>query len=515
MARVRSMSSFSKPPPAAVRYNDWRRLNVPPADAVIPSAPVSVIVPYYEAPEALARTLAALETQDWPRGLFEVVIVDDGSRVPPERPRNTPLDVTVVRQEDRGFGLARARNTGVRTATHDVLLFLDGDMLPGAGWIAAHARWHQAVSGVLTLGFRTHVAVDDVTAAAIRERSVPLRELFVDTPAEKPWREDILARTRELTSRHDDLFMAMVGANFGIRRDLYDLAGGFDESFMRWGGEDNEFAYRVSIRGGVLVPVRDAHAWHQGRLEEKEEKRKRASALRQAPKLAHLIAHAACRPDQPGRGYAVPQHVVTVAAADLPAGRVARTTTTVLADRVHDLVVRIDLPAGDERLPFLRDAFGPDPRVHFAPAGCNPLDEFPASPFQVEIPAGAPFSPGIVHRLRRELGPAVSAAAALDDGARISIARAWALHRARRTGRSAADFGDVIAIPPRRLRISAERVSHGGAPRRRLPRHAALVRRVLSRLGDVRTPRQALWLLEWPWAALRWRAARLVRQRPG
>ena len=506
------MSSSSKPPLAAVRYNDWRRLRVPPAVA---SAPVSVIVPYYEAPEALARLLAALETQDWPRRLFEVVVVDDGSRVPLTRPRDTPLDVTVVRQEDRGFGLARARNTGVRAAAHDVLLFLDGDMLPEAGWIAAHARWHQAVSGVLTLGFRTHVTVDGVTAAAVRERSVPLRELLGGPLPEKGWRERLMATTRELTSRHDNLFQAMVGANFGIRRDLYELAGGFDGSFVRWGAEDVEFSFRVFTRGAVLVPVRDAHAFHQGLKEREEVRRKNASALRQAPKLAHLIAHPAHRSAQPGRCYAVPQHVVTIAAAaDLPASRVARTTATVLADRVHDFVVRIDLPEDDERLPVLRDAFGPDPRVHFAPAGRNPLDEFPASPFHVEVPAGAAFSPGILHRLRRNLGPAVSLAAALDNGARVSITRAWALHRARRTRRAAADFGDVISIPPWRLRVSAARISRC-ALRQRLAQQEARVRKALARLAAVRTPRQAWWFLEWLWGALRGRVAGLARPRTG
>ena len=33
--------------------------------------PVSVVVPYYAAPAELARTLAALEGQTYPAGLFE------------------------------------------------------------------------------------------------------------------------------------------------------------------------------------------------------------------------------------------------------------------------------------------------------------------------------------------------------------------------------------------------------------------------------------------------------------
>ena len=511
--RVYHAGSMTAPLPASVRYNDWRRINIPPPEAITPALPVSVIVSCYEAPESLARTLAALETQNWPHELFEVVIVDDGSRLPLEPPRRTPLNVTVVRQEDRGFGLARARNTGVRTAAHDILLFLDGDMLPEVEWIAAHARWHHAASGILTLGFRAHVAVGEVTAAAIRERSGPIAGLFADRPTGESWREDILARTCDLTSRHDDLFIAMVGANFGIRRDIYELTGGFDESFTRWGLEDTEFAYRVFTRGGILVPVRDAFAAHQGRLEEHKD-RKRASLQRQGAKVAHLIAHPAYRDARPGRIFATPQFVVRIDAADLPADRVVGATETVLADRVHDLIVRIDLPAGDDRLAFLRDAFGPDPRVR---VGCGPpvLDQFPASPFHIEVPAGATFSPGIVRRLRRELGPAVSAAAVLRDGSRVAITRAWALHRARRTGQSAGDFGDVIAIPPWRLRVSVARTPGGSAVLRRLRRAAPRVRRALSRLTDVRTPRQASWFLESLWAALRWRASRLAKSRRG
>ena len=458
------------PPPACVRYNDWRQLDVPSRDTFRPSRPVSVIVSYYEAPEALALTLAALEGQSWPRDLFEVVIVDDGSRVPLQRPRSTPLNVEVVHQEDRGFGLARARNTGVRVASHDILLFLDGDMLPEAGWIAAHARWHHAASGILTAGFRAHVAVEDVGAATIRGRSGTLKDLFAGRPADGSGVEAHMARTRELTSRDDDPFRAVVGANFGMGRDLYELVGGHDESFSRWGAEEREFAYRVFTRGGVIVPVRDAFAWHQGRIGADRD-RKLRSLGRQRPKIAHLIAHAAYRDSKPGRTFLVPQFVVTIETADVAADRIAQTTETVLADPVHDLLVRIELPEGDHRLAFLEDQFGPDPRVRVRPLA-SALDEFPATPFHVAVRAGVAFAPGIVHRLRRELGSAVSATAFLSDRFTVSITRAWALHRARRTGRSATDFGDAIAVAPRTLRT-------GNHPVRDFLRYSLRAKRVV------------------------------------
>ena len=141
------------PKPTSVRYNDWSQVAVEPLDTFVPTMPVSVIVPYYQtSAETLARTLAALEGQTCPRNLFEVVIVDDGSEPPLSRPRPTPLNVKVVRQERCGFGIARARNTGARAAAHDILLFLDSDMLVEADWIAAHARWHHVVSDAVTLG---------------------------------------------------------------------------------------------------------------------------------------------------------------------------------------------------------------------------------------------------------------------------------------------------------------------------------------------------------------------------
>ena len=484
------------PPPACVRYNDWRRIEPASPGRFRPAFPVSVIVPYHEAPRALALTLAALEVQTWPRELFEVVIVDDGSDPPLKRPA-TPLPVTVARQERRGFALARARNTGARTAAHDILLFLDGDMLPEAGWIAAHARWHHAAADVLTLGFRAYVGMDGVRPETIRDRPGSLQELFAGRPADPSLAEPHLARTRDLTSKADDLFRVMVGANFGIRRELYEAAGGFDESFTSYGSEDVEFAYRVYTRGAVLIPAREAFAWHQGRWADDRE-RKDALVRLQRAKIAHLVAHHEFRDARPGRFFQVPQYVVTIEPACLPENRVVSLTETILADRAHDLVVRIDLPEDDARLPGLRRQFDPDPRVRVAPA-LPALDEFPAAPFHVTVPSGAVFARGLVRRLRGEIGVAAAAAAVLPDGSRVSIVRAWALHRARRTGREVAEFGDAVTIPARRLRIGSARPdgARGQELRRRL-------RDLHVRTGRIRTLRQAWQLLEQLAGASRW-----------
>ncbi len=470
------------PQPASVRYNDWRQVAVEPLDAFTPAMPVSVIIPHYQTPaETLDRTLAALERQTYPRDMFEVIIVDDGSEPPLERlPSATPLDVKIARQERRGFGAARARNAGAREAAHDILLFLDSDMLAEAGWMAAHARWHHAVSDVLTVGFYANVSVDDVEAEAIRRRTGTLRDMFSNRRVDPPWIDANMARTDYLTSKADDLFRVVISGNLGVGKGFFESTRGFDESLSRW--EDTEFGYRAYTRGGLLAPLPEAFAWHQGRwMEDRGAKDK--IYLSQRGKLAHRIAHPAFRAEQPGRAFETPRHVVSIDAGRCSASQIIAAVANILGDRTYDLAVRIEMPASDddhERLTLLRDEFGADQRVSVAPVR-SALDEFPASPFHIAIPAGVAFRRGVVHRLRAALGDAVTAAAALPDGSEASITRAWALHRARRAGGSLADFGDARTIPLKRLKPKKAGSAKYPSERDHL----------LAWMRDVRSPAQA------------------------
>jgi len=41
------------------------------------------------------------------------------------------------------------------------------------------------------------------------------------------------------------------GGSIAVRRDAYEAIGGFDEQFIGWGGEDNDFLDRAAVLGGV------------------------------------------------------------------------------------------------------------------------------------------------------------------------------------------------------------------------------------------------------------------------
>ena len=491
-----------------VRYNDWPAINVPSIDAFAPVLPVSVVVSYFEAPRELELAMAALERQTYPRKLFEVIVVDDGSAMPAKAPRNTPLNVRIVRQENRGFGLARARNNGARAATHELLVFLDGDMIPDARMLAAHARWHHVAGGVLTFGFRSRLPETDVDADRLRDHSGSLRELFGGAECD-PWRETRLRASRDLTSRGDNPFMAVLGCNFAIRKAFYEQVGGSDESFRRYGWEDTELAYRVHAHGGLLIPEREARSWHDARTESALRHQAQNIALQRA-KVAQRIPHEECRRTPPSGQfsiYAVPRHVVTVEGGGASPERIGGTVERILADPAGDLAVRVELgPAPSGRVSWLEDRFGPDPRVQIEPLR-PALDEFAATPFHLTVPAGGAFRPGLVAHLRRRLRSAVFATLPLPGRQTATIARGWALHRARCTGKPVASFGKVVTI---RRRPWVRLTPRGEARRAALAR---IARALDAETRSVRNARAAVRFLRWLLRRARLRRAEQARQR--
>ncbi len=469
-------------PFAAVKGNNWRKLPVSSIKDFKPTLQVSVVVAYYEAPEALALTMAALEGQTYPRELFEVVIVDDGSATPLVTPES-PLDVQVVHQEDLGFGLARARNTGANAAKGEVLIFLDCDMMSESAWIAEHARWHHAASDVLTLGFRRHVEVDGIDVAGVRDRSGTLEDLFEGRPWERPeWIEGHMIRTNDLCDEVDDIFRPVTGGNLGVSKTFYDLAGGYDESFTQWGAEDTEFGYRAYTRGAVLVPAREALCWHQGAGAAPSSAEKRSLELQRA-KISQLIAHRGFRKANPGRSFTVPQVLVLISlkrdgsesdTTDRSViDSVAQDTTqlqrsssihllsmveTLLGGSFHDLVIWIC--ADDSVSDWLQRTLDGDPRVRFGTTA-EALEAYGAASFHVHIPADVVVDFETVALLLRVLGTSTTAYVPLGENYEVRITRAWATHRQLRNAMALDELGSVVKATPHAVKVSIKGLADG------------------------------------------------------
>ncbi|SER82496.1 glycosyltransferase family 2 protein [Natrinema salaciae] len=124
---------------------------------------VSVIVPTYNRPERLVRSLESVADQTYER--LEVIVVDDGSETPatdvvaPVRDE-LPYEVTVIRH-DENRGANAARNTGIREASGEFLAFLDDDDEWNPSKVTRQVDAFQRASDDLGLVYTALRLVDD------------------------------------------------------------------------------------------------------------------------------------------------------------------------------------------------------------------------------------------------------------------------------------------------------------------------------------------------------------------
>jgi GT2 family glycosyltransferase len=205
----------------------------------------TVVVPTYERPNTLERTLESLIDQSVDS--YDIVVVDDGSTSPEQEAVLTRFAdedrVTVVRQSNQGP--AAARNRGWRETTADVVLFTDDDCEPPRNWIESLVS--EFDTGIAAVGgpLVPPASIADSNAVA---RFTRYRDRFAyDEPDEPTVGVKGLAVTGT--------------ANVAYRRSVLEEAGGFDESFPIAGGEDADLGRRVRALGYELafVPVPVVH----------------------------------------------------------------------------------------------------------------------------------------------------------------------------------------------------------------------------------------------------------------
>ena len=261
----------------AITANGWDRLDGVRPD---PLPTVSVIVVHFEQQPQLDRTLLALERQSYPRHLLEVIVVDDGSRTVP----TVPAGVRLLRQENRGFRAAAARNAGAGVAHGRILCFLDADTTPEPDYVMEVARLPSLATDAVTVGLRRHA---NLAAAPVDDRIE-----VVGPPLELPapeWLSRAYERTGDLLEVDHRSYRYLIGAVLACSRAFFDETGGFDESFTDYGGEDWEWGYRAWLAGAVFAHVRSAVAWHDGPewsarpdADNSRQRRKNGEALRLA-----------------------------------------------------------------------------------------------------------------------------------------------------------------------------------------------------------------------------------------
>lgn len=218
------------------------------AVATIGELRASIVIPTFNRCATLARVLDALGRQSAPPASFEVLVVSDGStdgtvdlcrRVATA----APYSLRLIEQSNAGPGAAR--NLGVREARAPLIVFLDDDVVPDEGLLAAHFAAHapDASDRVVAIG-----------------PLLPPRDTRLN--AWGAWEE------RTLCSQYDAMeaghwppsYYQFYTGNASVARHHILAAGGFDKAFRR--AEDIELGIRLEQAGCRFAFLPQARGWH-------------------------------------------------------------------------------------------------------------------------------------------------------------------------------------------------------------------------------------------------------------
>jgi glycosyltransferase involved in cell wall biosynthesis len=233
---------------------------------------ISVIVTTYNREDALDAVLRSLANQSDRN--FEIVIADDGSRADTARvvaswTSRVAIAVKHVWHQHDGFRGGEIRNRGIRASTGTLCIFLDGDCLARADFVATHRRL--AEPGWFVTGNRillSHELTEAVLAGGLAAETWNLGALVRENgrggvnrllPAVRlP-----LGILRKLPRRG---WQGAQTCNLAVARGDLDRIDGFDNSYTGWGLEDSDLVVRLLHAGIGRKDGRFAigvlHLWH-------------------------------------------------------------------------------------------------------------------------------------------------------------------------------------------------------------------------------------------------------------
>lgn len=202
----------------------------------------SIIIPTYSRPQQLAVCLEAIAELDYPNDLFEVIVVDDGSK--------TPLDsvvksfqgkISLVLLQQPNAGPANARNNGATKANGQYLAFTDDDCVPSSAWL-------QHLAKQITCSPNDMIGGKVINALTQNPYSI-VSQLLVDY--------------LYYYNRNNPEKSFFTTNNVVVPSNKFKAINGFSQKFYSFAGaEDREFCHRWLQTGQGKTYVPEALVYH-------------------------------------------------------------------------------------------------------------------------------------------------------------------------------------------------------------------------------------------------------------
>lgn len=213
----------------------------------------SLIIAVYNRVHLLRKSLIALKNQS----IFpdELILSDDGSDEDIkggilEIVKDLSFPVKIVRQEHKGFRLARCRNNSVKASSGDFLIFFDQDVIHTENYIQTfiqnrkEKRFLTAYPIRLTEKQSENITEDciskyDFNRFLLPEQKIKIKKQFFKDYISFVGRKLLLVKNKP----------KIRGGFCAINRQDYLNVNGYDEKFIGWGNEDDDIRRRLYKSG--------------------------------------------------------------------------------------------------------------------------------------------------------------------------------------------------------------------------------------------------------------------------
>ena len=211
---------------------------------------VTVVVPVHNRELTIQPLLESLQKLDYDKNKVEVIVVDGNSTdKTQEIVKKYPVKLIVEKKK----GLNRARNTGIKSSTGDIVAFTDSDCVVPPNWLTKIVENFKDPKVSCVGGSAKALDTDFISQYADNSvvRLMPFFTKREELDSVKPF------------LRHP------AGCNMAFRRKVAEDVGYFDES-IKYGFDEVEFTDRVCKAGYKMVLDPEVVVWHKHRSSLKE-----------------------------------------------------------------------------------------------------------------------------------------------------------------------------------------------------------------------------------------------------
>lgn len=197
----------------------------------------SVIIPTYNRPEALKRTVSSILSLNISCE-YEIVVVNDYPNIP-----ITDLFDRRIRiiENETNLGRSRSRNAGARSAKGNILFFIDDDIEVKENLFDKYINeFEKGFSAIFSnvINVRT-----DGKYSFLNE--------FLNTRGANKQNDGDVVKSNYFTT-----------AFCSVIKEFFEKIGGFDENFSGYGWEDPELGLRIEKSGGNISFFKTDKVYH-------------------------------------------------------------------------------------------------------------------------------------------------------------------------------------------------------------------------------------------------------------